>query len=196
MVPQDESHDRRKGNRDHGRASLGKDGGCQKKGSNIKRTKDKHKKGIHCIGKSPTPTRASRSSRTGRQRRRAGSIKTKVKQPVRKITREGHITCNVILKRFACLRGFESPCCQGRSSGPGKRLRGQLPASILLTRPAEAPKDTSQTIRFTPAKLPLRHHAVAVIVCHTCGAGNHCLSIRSRWSRSSLTRCHLNRSLG
>ena len=104
------------------------------------------------MGKSHTPTRASRSSRTGRQRSRAGSIKTKVKQPVRKITREGHITCNVILKRFACLRGFESPCCQGRSSGPGKRLRGQLPASILQTRPAEAPKDTFQTIRLTLVK--------------------------------------------
>ena len=167
----------------------------RKKAATINERKTNIRKAF--IGKSHTPTRASRSSRTGRQRRRAGSIKTKVKQPVRKITREGHITCNVILKRFACLRGFESPCCQGRSSGPGKRLRGQLPASILQTRPAEAPKDTSQTIRFTPAKLPLRHLAVAVIVCHTCGAGNHCcLSTRSRWSRSTLTRFHLNRSLG
>ena len=57
-------------------------------------------------------------------------------------------------KEMICLflRGFESPCCQGRSSGPGKTLRGPLPASILQTRPAEAPKHTHQTFRLTLAK--------------------------------------------
>ena len=43
------------------------------------------------------PTRASRSSRVGKQRSLAGSMRTKVKQPVRKITREGHITCAVTI---------------------------------------------------------------------------------------------------
>ena len=99
---------------------------------------------VHCYRKwiVNEPTRASRSSRLGKQRSRAGTMRTKVKQPVRKITLEGHITWDWMNTFFANPR--YSPYCQWISFAQEKRLHGLPLADRWETRSTEGPLKSSR----------------------------------------------------